>query len=77
VYQALEKLENKTYAIKKIYLHNLEKSDVLTEATILDHISHNNIVKYHSWWIEEATSDEKRQSGYNTDVIHPQLKLNE
>lgn len=58
VYQVVNKIENKPYAVKKIYLTDLRKKDLLKEVTIVSHISHPNIVRYYSWWIEEVDREE-------------------
>lgn len=55
VYKARNQLDEKLYAVKKIYFKN-ESADfqdrVLREIKLISSLDHDNIVSYHSSWIE-------------------------
>ena len=51
VFKATKSLENRPYAIKRIYFADLNE-DFLREVRAISHISHRNIVRYYNWWVE-------------------------
>jgi len=58
VYKTMHKLDMSIYAIKKIPIKSLNiDSKVLNEAKILANLSHNNIIRYYSTWIEQNNSN--------------------
>lgn len=59
VYEAVNLLENKKYAIKKLVMKGMVKmGELLNEALIISKYNHPNIVNFYSCWIELATIDE-------------------
>ncbi|KAJ1924325.1 hypothetical protein IWQ60_005281 [Tieghemiomyces parasiticus] len=59
VYKVKNRLDNREYAVKKVYLVNtkspLEK--ILRECVSLAQLEHQNIVRYYSSWVEVGTQD--------------------
>lgn len=52
VYQAVNLLEDKKYAIKKLVMKGLVRlGEVLNEVLIISKFHHPNIVNYYSCWI--------------------------
>lgn len=51
VFRATKSIENKVYAIKRIYFADTNQ-DFLREVRSIIHISHPNIVRYYNWWVE-------------------------
>lgn len=54
VYKSINRLDKIQYAIKKIPLKYVtDNKNILNEVMILAHLNHNNIIRYHSTWIED------------------------
>ncbi len=72
VYKVKNKLENKIYAIKKIYIKNCEYikykyNNVINEILCLSKCNHKNIIRYHTSWIEtDINNSNKKQQKYNS-----------
>jgi translation initiation factor 2-alpha kinase 4 len=60
VYKTINKLDKVVYAIKKIPIKclNIENNKVLNESILLANLSHNNIIRYYSTWIELDDNDD-------------------
>jgi len=68
VYKVFHKLENKYYAIKKVFITNdLSKNnyDVFKEVKLFCNLNHQNIVKYYSSWLD---IDCNSIINYNNDI---------
>lgn len=59
VYEALNLLEDKKYAIKKLVMKGMAKMhEIMNEVFIISKFSHPHIISYYSCWIELATIDD-------------------
>lgn len=60
VFKVKNKLDGREYAVKKVPLKETDPDlclKVLREVKVLAHLSHSNVVGYHSAWLEYVTTD--------------------
>ena len=78
VYKARNRLDGREYAIKKIRLSSSAENDekTLREITALSRLSHQNIVRYVTCWIEtqQSTADSTMSSSITSDTQTSSLR---
>eukprot|EP00795_Rhopilema_esculentum_P001619 gene1619-16078_t len=79
VFEAVNKLDGKRYAVKKVVLDQLNPVEclkTLREAKVLANLDHPNIVRYHVAWLEYAIAEKKKRSqGHLEDLEVSQESL--
>jgi len=71
VYKVRNKLDEFMYAVKKVPLHDLDENMVsFEEVKYLAKLSHDNIVRYHTTWIEMGSYvDCDSESSNSSDIV--------
>ena len=77
VVRARNKLDGRFYAIKKITQRSAAAlSGVLSEIILLSRLSHVNVVRYYTAWIEEESQPEGRDGGSASEASEPSITSN-
>ncbi|RKP34884.1 kinase-like domain-containing protein, partial [Dimargaris cristalligena] len=78
VYKVKNRLDNREYAVKKIYLlgDDTPLDKILRESTSLARLEHPNIVRYYSSWVEGPQGQSaNRNCVRSTLTLHIQMQL--
>lgn len=71
MFEGVNLLENKKYAIKKLVMKGMMKiGELMNEVSIISRYSHPNIIRYFSCWIELATIDDASLLSATLNNLH-------
>ncbi|KAF9527861.1 other/PEK/GCN2 protein kinase [Crepidotus variabilis] len=62
VVKAKNKIDARIYAVKKVRLKSIQSDKIFREVNALSRLSHRNIVRYYTTWVETAEPDASIQS---------------
>ncbi|KAJ3517042.1 hypothetical protein NLJ89_g752 [Agrocybe chaxingu] len=57
VVKAKNKIDSRIYAVKKVRLRNMQSDKIFREVNALSRLSHRNIVRYYTTWVETSEPD--------------------